>query len=488
MNIGNAQIGIVFAIDFFDQFFKALYREGILPNQTETTVPGPTGDLLATTRLDPPTFEMATDATYTRYRLTGEVELRPVTDPTGAPVLVLPLDTSVRLSLVVFEIPNAAPVIGLEYEGVDEPPAAPLTAAMVDQIFTTDPVATMLADFEVDTVAPVIDALEDLLSGDGTPPARDAWDIDIQLLPGAGAAWDAVCVYVALPGTLASLGDDSSFLPSLTEFGLVYSRQLLDSVFATAATEQVGTDANGATITRMSLVMDDTVLLIDGAAERDAATVTFAGPVELSLIRGTDVFAVDTSNVDVSVDVPWYVDVLLFFTGPIGGLLTFGLGALIGEGIFAATGTSSGEVRSGIDAAPGLVRGALAGTLTTELEVLAEAVEVEGDFGGVEAMSTPDHSVTEDGAIGVYAQVIVNPFEDRIVAGQHSSRLDRFVEFGLGGGRRFSSEELARFVEAEMITTPGYHDVHRMRGGERRYMRADPDETLGNNLLERFED
>ena len=120
----------------------------------------------------------------------------------------------------------------------------------------------------------------------------------------------------------------------------------MNFVLGTTASEQEGTDIEGATITQLSLSMGDSTLLIDGRAERDGGVVTFTGPIEMSLIRGTDVFAVDTSGIDVDVDLPWYLDVLMFFTGPVGGILTLGFGPLIGEVVLATQGTSSGEVHA----------------------------------------------------------------------------------------------------------------------------------------------
>jgi hypothetical protein len=227
-------------------------------------------------------------------------------------------------------------------------------------------------------------------------------------------------------------------------------------------------------------------LLIDGRAERDGGIVTFSGPIEMALIRGTDVFAVDTSGVDVDVDLPWYLDILLFFTGPIGGILTLGLGALIGEAILSSKDTSSGEVHADLAAIPNLVRGGIANTLRSELDVLTEALHVEGDFGELAVMSSNDQSIIEDGSLGVFAQVLMNPISDLIIDGVYSKQLRRFAEFRLAGGRQFSASELSRFVDGEMITTPGYHAVHRVFGDELRFMRADPDDALANNLSERF--
>ena len=124
--------------------------------------------------------------------------------------------------------------------------------------------------------------------------------------------------------------------------------------------------------------------------------------------------------------------------------------------------------------------------MATELAVLTEALQVEGEFGELTLMSSNDQSMIQGGSIGVFAQVLINPISDIIIDGVYSNELRRFAEFRLAGGRQFSSAELSRFVDNDMVTTPGYHAVHRVAGDELRFMRADPDDALANNLLERF--
>jgi hypothetical protein len=262
----------------------------------------------------------------------------------------------------------------------------------------------------------------------------------------------------------------------------------MDELLAAAAAEQVGTESSGATITRMALSMHDDAILIDGHASKENAEIDFEGPVRIALIRGTTAFAGDAGGVEVDVDVPWWVDLLRFFTSPLGGFLSFGLLTLTGEVIFALGGTSSSEVEREIGAAPNLVRGSLTTTLTESLATLAEALEIETALGGTAAQSTLDRSVTEDGHIAVYAQVFVLPVVATIVDADYSKTLRRFRDYQIEGGRWFRSTELTRLVKTGIITTPRYHAVSRIRDGqETGWMRADPDDSQINNLEELFE-
>jgi hypothetical protein len=226
---------------------------------------------------------------------------------------------------------------------------------------------------------------------------------------------------------------------------------------------------------------------VSGQAQKDSADISFAGPIRISLIRGTTQFAGDASDVDVDVDLPWWADLLRFFTSPIGGLLSFGLLTIIGELAFAAGGTSSAEVEAGIGAAPNAVRGALTGTLTASLSALATGLTIQTGIGNVQPESTPDRSLTEDGHLAVFAQVFILRRTGTIVDAVYSKALRRFREYEIEGGRWFRSTELTRLVKLGIIDTPRYNAVSRLRNGqETGYMRADADSTAANNLAEQF--
>ena len=359
---------------------------------------------------------------------------------------------------------------------------------MIDSAFTQGPLAEALAGFEIDLFTQMVDALDAILFADGTPPDRADWDTAIRLLSGSGDSLDAVSIQVALPGESADSGAETSCLPSLTEFGIVYSRRLLDNALAAGAAAAVGTETEGATITRLSLSMGDDAINVDGRAEKDSAVITFQGPVRLRLVRGTTRFAADSREVSVDVDLPWWQDLLLFLTGPVGGILTLGLGPLLVGIGFAAFGTSLAEIEFELAGAPRQIRGAISTTLVTGLAQLAAGLAFNTPLGGLQPQSTPDHSLTEDGHIGVFAQVFILQVTAHIVEAVHSRLRDRFVEYTLQGGRRLRSTELARLVIAQAIVTPGSHAVVRGSGdSQRMYMRSNPDNSTENNLDTRFE-
>lgn len=455
MDIGDAKVAVLLATDLFDEYFRALRRSGAAPPE-----------------LDETKFEVASDSStyYTRLYARGTVVL----DVPGGDSIETELETQVRMSIVLVSRPGQAPVVGLQYDGVDVDPDPPLTREYVDWLFTNPPVSDLVASVELDLVAPVIAALSDHLYPDEDPPPPDQWDVDIQLATRHGDFWDSIAVYVAEPNTLQNLGDDESLLPELREVGIIHARELMDTVFANTASQQVGMEMDGAEITHLELEMLDDAVHIEGKAERDGAEVTFAGPLRVQLLMGTNIFDVDAFEVEVNL--PWFT----FFLGPLGGFVTMGLGPLIGEFVLLGEGTSTEEVLPQIRAIPGMVRGGIADVLATELAALVEGLQVNGALGNLNADSTTWDSKVEDGAIAVFAQVFLNPLTARITRGYYSRSLRRLTRLRLAGGRWFSSAELARLVMADVISTPGAHSV---QGPTRMYMRSNPDTRTDNNLL-----
>jgi hypothetical protein len=492
MDIGQAQIAALVSIAVFDEFFKAMYRTGVIPAVTTSDQDTPLGPRNVTVRLEPPEFFLSepSEGPRTLLRLSGAVELRAAGVTDGPTDFTSDFTTTVRLNINLEPRPGQPPMGRLMYAGVHESPAFPLTDQMVTEFFTSPEVETILDGVELDLFTPIIDSLEANLFPDDPPPPRDAWRATYRLLHGATDSHvDSMSIQVALPGQDPGGGDDHSQLPALTEFGIIYSRQLLNTILEAQAEAQIGTEVDEAKITSLSLTMKGKAMHIDGRAERNGGAVTFAGPIRLHLIRGTTQFAVDADEVEVDVKLPWWLSVLMFLSGP-GGLLTFGLSWLVGHAIFASQGTSWREVQADLDAAPGRVQSAISAVLEEGLSALAEGLSFSTSMGAVVPQGTPDHSLVQNGHIAVFAQLFMNPMRSAISDGYYQRRGRRLGELQLENGRWFAAAELARLVKVGLITTPGYHAVEQTlaNGRARRYMRANPDDRLSNNLLKRFKE
>ncbi len=476
VDLGNAQIGVTFAIAIFDEFFKELMAVEVIPSELTFDRDTAIGPATITIHLEPPDFLLAAPggSPRTELSLTGVIEVRPLGQPDVDPLLTLPLAVAVLLSLVLKDVPGEAPVLGLRYDGVATPPAEPITEADIDDLFARPEITDTLAGVEIDAVGEAIAGLEPILFGD-TPPPRETWATAAKLLPAAnGAAMDAIGVFVASPGANAVPPMDESPLPALTGVGPIYSRTLLDLAFAQGAAGQIGVTIDGAEIKELTLVMDDTAIHVEGRAEKDVATITFKGPVVPRLIPGTIAMFQDTSGVDVDVDVPWWADVLLFFRFiPVFWPILIPVALIKDEwDVWAAA--------NDIADAPIQVRSGLAGSLANQLIALASGLAIDAEVESIELASTPDSSRIENGHMLFFGQTFVSTLTETIVDAFYSGRLERFVQYVLESGRLFRASELARLVRAEKIITPGFHDV----AGS--YMRANPDNTLGNNLEELF--
>jgi hypothetical protein len=208
------------------------------------------------------------------------------------------------------------------------------------------------------------------------------------------------------------------------------------------------------------------------------------GPMHPFLVRGTVVMGFD--NTAVVVDVGDFADafytVLSWFLLVAGSALIFtGVGIWIGVGILtmlAAIPPFWIDVE--IDDTPNVARGGLATALGANLAALSTSLDDDTDLGPLRIDSTPDSVSVVDGALIFLAQVLVVPRTMQLVAAEYSKEFRRFVIFELQDGRRFSDQELARLMASGKVTVPGFHQV------KQRYIRANPDNVAGNNLLKSF--
>jgi hypothetical protein len=367
---------------------------------------------------------------------------------------------SPRTALVVHYLSALhTPLLGFKYGGVQNV-SFPLEDKHIDELFTRPEIAAIIDGFSFDIVTPMVMGLEPVYFPDDQPvltPTRDGWPTVLHLMRGEDGRVDTVAIFVGLPGEDADPGDISSLVPELNEFGIIYSRSMLDKALEEGVRRLAGQSFSGAKITGLKLHMEDTAIRIWGQAEKDDAISTFKGPLYPRLVLGYPHIRVDSSQVDVDVDLPWYVHLL------------------------AVLPPLYIHILMEIDKVPDLTRQGLAYAMTQAFSVLAKGTQIEGiDVEGITLDAFPDHSRVEDGCIALYAQVLVSTITENIAVGSYSKLRRRFEVFELASGRRFRAKHLAQLVQRGKVITPDYHDVN----GQ--YMRANPDSTEANNLLERF--
>ncbi|MFN2164890.1 MAG: hypothetical protein ACK2U9_01360, partial [Anaerolineae bacterium] len=189
IDLGQAQVGVMLAVQVFDEFLKELLLAGVLPDVVSFDRNTPLGTFNITVRLEPPDLVLVApdnDAPHTELHLTGTLEVRPAGQTDGDPIQTFPLDVHALLSFVLLAEAGEVPRLGLRYDGVAEPPSAPLSEGDVDDFFATPEIADALAAVSIDVLGPAVDGLEPIFFGDA-PPARDTWATALRLLPASTA-------------------------------------------------------------------------------------------------------------------------------------------------------------------------------------------------------------------------------------------------------------------------------------------------------------
>ncbi|HEX9767009.1 MAG TPA: DUF3892 domain-containing protein, partial [Nitriliruptorales bacterium] len=444
----------------------------------------------------PPVFEFVRPASgdpYTRLTVDGTIEVRlAATDPTSPPLQTFPLHAPVRLALAL--VPgDPLPVVGLRYDGTDGPPDPPVTSEDIDAIFDSPPIRDRLMATTIDLAAPLVAGLNpSRFPEEAGRPKGDEWAVALTLLPARDGTDDAFFVTVGPPGTTAVPQFTDSFLRSRTGMGVAFSRGFLDLMLGRGAEATVGDEVEGgAEVRSLTLRMLDTAIEVKGHVKKVVTAlpdvdVRFNGPMIPHLVRGTTVMAFDTDLVQVKVDEGdeiFYAALKWFVTIGSAGLLFTGVGSLTALGILSWVTLVQEVWNADVDIAnaPGTLRDGLANALGAELSALADSLDDDHEVDPILVDATPDSLDVVDGNMLLYAQILLVPLQERLRLAEYAQRLQRFGIIQLNDGRRFRTQELARLIRSGKVTVPGFHEV------DGRYVRADPDNKVTNNLLEQFE-
>jgi hypothetical protein len=482
INLNPASAGAGTAISVLDEYFQELHRIKRIP----WSIPLDQGVFELTFMLDAPRFEMVkpTNAEpYTRLLLTGTFERRFGVDPPE----IHPLDCKVLLKLV--PLPQAT--VGLEFDGLEETPSSPLTEIDVRNLFA-GPLQSVVGGFRYPSAKAIIDGLKGLESLDpqlvGQIPDVDDWEFAVTLMP---AGTDTVDSFAASVGFLKARPTiQESFVPEGQEFAVAFSVGFLDLMLELGANANEGKVFEGAKILApLKMSMNPDSIEIKGRAWTEVpifpdVTVSFEGPMHPFLVRGTTImgFNMDDVEVDAGDDEEIFYSVMKWFTALFAGAaLVSGVGWLFVAGLVSFGLTQLfWNIDVKIENAPNILRNNLAGALGAALEALSASLDDQTPVGQLRIDATPDSLRIVDRHMIFLAQILVRPATMQLVAGEYSKELRRFVIFELQDGRRFRAQELARLMAAGKITVPGFHHVMG------KYIRANPDDAVANNLLKSF--
>jgi hypothetical protein len=494
IDFGDADAGVGIAISVLSDYLAELQRIGQLPQQVtfQRVFNGQDVDVLVL--IDPPVFELIqvpNAEPYTRVHLTGSIEVRPAGQPDASPI-VLGLNAAALLSLVLV----GQRAVGLQYDGVDGQPLAPVTEADIDNLFTSPEVAAAL-EKTIDLATPLIAGLNQSRFPDArSRPDDSAWAVELTLMPGGEDSVDGFAVTAGPPGTTARPSSTESFVAPNTGLAVAYNRAFLDLLLSRGAAAEIGQTVSGANVVSLTLQMSDTAIMIQqGHVVRPIDTplidvipdvdIRFEGPMVPSLVRGTTGMAFDTSGVAVRVDESdkiFQAVLRWFFTLGAAALLFTGWASLTALGIllWISAVQPIWNADAQLDNAPNLIRDSLATILGAHLSALADSLDDDTAVPPLRIDATPDSLVVVHGGIVLFAQILVVPIEAMMRTAEYSRRLRRFAIFELSDGRRFRAQELARLMKAGKVTVPGFHQV------DGNYLRADPDNVEANNLLQSF--
>jgi hypothetical protein len=484
INLGGAVAGAATAVSVLDEYFQELHRIERIP----PSIPLAQGVFESTLRLDAPRFEMVKPANadpYTRLLLTGSVERR----FGNYPPQVFPLDVKVLLKIV--KLPEAT--VGLQFDGVDENPlGSPLTENDVRNLFLGPAFFPLLDGIRIPLGKRIIDGLQGLekLDPQFDIPDVDQWAFKVTLMP---AGSDTVDSFMASIGFLTADPDlRESFVPEGQEFAIAFSQVFLDLALLHGAKANEGKVIEEAKILApLEIYMNPDSIQVNGRARREVfsvfpdVTVSFVGPMDPYLVRGTTIMGFDMDDIDVDVgdfEEAFYWLAKWFTTVFAGVALVSGVGTLTVFGILTwmTLVQVAWNADVAIGSAPNLLRKGLANALGAGLKALSTSLDDDTAIGQVRIDSTPDSLRVVNGHLIFLAQVLVAPGTMPLVAAEYSKKLRRFVIFELEDGRRFRAQELARLMATGKITVPGFHQV------QANYIQANPDNVAANNLLKTF--
>ena len=462
-------MAIGMAVKVFDDFLKEMHRRQRIPQtmrleQEVEILPGMPIKGIVNLILDPPEFGMhflSNGAAYTRLNLGGNMEII-VASPTveSPPLYSIPFEIGIKVDLTLKYKQGEAPVLGMNYGGI-ESVTDPFTPDFIDQNLAGTDIIKLIEEMEMEVVEPLVQALESMYYFDkpaNQKPAYDQYPALLRLLPGDSGHFDAIGLFVDIPGSGLLLSNEESFVPKSSELTIWFTESLVQLMLDKGKSELeewIGGFPGKLEVTRLELSLDNNRILVDGKVKSNEydASGTIKGPIYFIHLPGNMYMHID-SDLDIDIDLPWWADILVFITG------------------------NTDLVHNKL---PNMGQKMAEDMANNMLTKVSSAIKLENiSFSGVPVEIYPDRITLDDNCIKAFVQIYTHPHTETILRADYSKLRQKFMMYHLESGRRFWAPDLARLVKQGFVITPGYHNV----GSD--YMRADPDSSESNNLLERF--
>lgn len=465
MNVGTAQFATGISVRVFDDFLKELQVKkafnNILIEKAFHLIEGNEEFVInghAEGKMDPPVFAMhekPNGERYTRLDISGTVDVW-VSSPTAVSPPLFSFDISVKLiiNMVLKPRPGLAPLVGLQYDGI-ESYEGPLSQEEIEELILSQNLQAIIDAMQFDLLSPMIDAIQAIYGPqENYNPSDDEFPVGLRLMKGDDNHVDAFGLLVDVPKVESEMPNVvTSFVPNGCEVVFHSCTMVMETLLQKGKEtlmkffESYRKDFK---VNWLNIWPEANYIAVDGYAEDNyiGAEGTIKGPMYFHLFPGSKIIYLNIHDVEIDIDLPWWADVIVF---------------LIGKS-------------DTVEEIPDIAQQKISEIANNILRNMTSALDLDIDVEGVEVIVYPDRLKLQDGALTLYLQVLSHPFTENLERADYSTLRRKFMIFNLESGRRFATEDLAKFMASGLITVPGYHEV-----GEK-YIRANPDEDKRNNL------
>ncbi len=368
--------------------------------------------------------------------------------------------------------PAKPPLLGLDFLGVKNV-SEPFNDALINRLITETDYVAKIEEFQLDIFEPIISGIEavyfaDPLDVNNTPlPAHGLYPVKLRHMYGGSGTVDAVGIFFGLPDKSLQVGLVPSFVPSGSEIYIHVGEGMLQSMvdkFKGDLQTWIESQSSSVELSKLTLKIQDNAISVSGNITETSidATGSIKGKFHFRHVPGLKKIILDGSDIDIDIDLPWWMDLLAVLIPPLG----------------MAVYTAVDYVE---DTVPEIGQKMIGKMFNGMMDRLAESINTENlSVGGIPIEVYPDQILLDDNALSIKLQILIQPITETITRADYGKLFGRFIYFYLESGRQFRTEDLVRFMNMNLIEVPGYH----VSAGK--YIRSNPDNTSGNNLFERW--
>lgn len=483
MDIGNAKVAVGVSVKLFDDIMKSLHQRNskfqrIAFEEEITIIEQIKAKIHMEFDIDPPGLKYESQGSNQEPVLLLNIggTAKPKISFAGKTSDVLfeiPFSASAAFRAVVRKPnPAKAPVLGLDYLGVKYV-SEPFNDALVNKLIDETEYVKLIEEFQLDILEPVISGIEavyfaDPLGVNSSPlPSHGSYPVVLRHMFGRIGAIDAIGVFFGLPNESLAVGLVPSFVPSGSEIFIQVSEGMLQSMvnkFKDDLKKWIESQSSSCKVSNLSLTIQDNAISVSGKVKETSidATGTVKGQFHFNHRPGLNKIILDGSDIDIDIDLPWWADMLLVIFFPI-GIVVYS------------------EINQIEEEVPEIGQKKINRMFNDMMDKLAASINQKNlSIGGIPIEIYTDTIKLDDNALSIKIQVLIQPIRETIVRADYGKILGRFVYFYLESGRQFRTEDLIRFIGMNLIEVPGYQVV------AGKYIRSNPDNKTGNNLLERW--